>query len=127
MLLGKNDSAGITDVVMKTSAGAASHLPIDRAAAIIDVLTSLQQAGLTVVGLDESGDLHYTDYDFTVPTVVVIGSEGKGISPRVRKLCDHRLSIPMLGQVSSLNASVEAGIVFFEAQRQRGFHARRSE
>jgi 23S rRNA (guanosine2251-2'-O)-methyltransferase len=121
LLIGKNDSASITDVVMKTSAGAVNHLPIDRASSIVDVLTSLQQAGLFLVGLDEGGDLSYTEYDFTNPTAIIIGSEGKGISSRIRKLCDHRLSIPMLGHVSSLNASVAAGIVFFEAQRRRGF------
>jgi 23S rRNA (guanosine2251-2'-O)-methyltransferase len=120
LLIGKHDSSGITDVVMKTSAGAASHLPIDRASNIGDILLGLQQGGLAIVGLDERGDMTYTEYDFTKPTAIVIGSEGKGMSSRIRKLCDHRLSIPMLGSISSLNASVAAGVVFFEARRQRG-------
>ncbi len=120
VLLGKRDSSGITDVVMKTSAGAARHLPIARASNIGDVLIGLKQEGLAVVGLDEKGDMSYTEYDFTKPTAIVVGSEGAGISSRVRKLCDVRLSIPMAGNIGSLNASVAAGIVFFEARRQRG-------
>lgn len=120
VLLGKRDSSGITDVVMKTSAGAAGHLPIDRVSNLGDMLLRLQRSGLSVVGLDDSTDLPYTDYDFTVPTVIVVGSEGKGMSQRIVKLCDHLLSIPMMGKVSSLNASVAAGVVFFEARRQRG-------
>ena len=119
VVIGKHDSSGLTDVVMKTSAGAAGHLPIARVTNVGDTLTSLQDVGVTVVGLDERGTLDYTDYDFTAPTAVVIGSEGRGISPRVRKMCDVLLSIPMFGKVASLNASVAAGVVFFEARRQR--------
>lgn len=120
LLIGKRDSSGVNDVVMKTSAGAAKHLPIARASNIGDVLLGLQQEGVAVVGLDERGDMSYTEYDFTHPTAIVIGSEGAGLSARIRKLCDTLLSIPMHGKVSSLNASVAAGIVFFEARRQRG-------
>jgi len=119
VMIGKRDSSGITDVVMKTSAGAAQHLPIARASNIGDILLGLQQEGLAVVGLDERGTVAYTDYDFTRPTAIVIGSEGSGLSPRIRKLCDVLLSIPMSGKIGSLNASVAAGIVFFEARRQR--------
>jgi 23S rRNA (guanosine2251-2'-O)-methyltransferase len=119
LLIGKHDSSGITDVVMKTSAGAARHLPIARVSNIGDILLGVQQGGVEVVGLDESGKTGYVDYDFTKPTAIVIGSEGKGLSPRIRKLCNTLLSIPMRGQISSLNASVAAGVVFFEAQRQR--------
>jgi len=121
MLIGRRDSSGITDVVMKTSAGAARHLPIGRASNIGDVLIGLKQEGLSVAGLDERGDMIYTAYDFSIPTAIVVGSEGSGISRRVGKLCDVRLSIPVAGRIDSLNASVAAGIVFFEARRQRGF------
>ena len=116
---GKHDSSGITDVVMKTSAGAAGHLPIARVANVGDTVTGLRDVGIEVVGLDERGTVAYTDYDFTKPTAIIIGSEGKGLSPRLRKMCDTLLSIPMAGQVASLNASVAAGVVFFEARRQR--------
>jgi 23S rRNA (guanosine2251-2'-O)-methyltransferase len=119
LLMGKRDSSGITDVVMKTSAGAARHLPIARVSNIGDILLGLQQEGLAVVGLDERGTVSYSEYDFTQPTAIVIGSEGSGLSARTRKLCDTLLSIPMHGKVTSLNASVAAGVVFFEANRQR--------
>ena len=119
LLMGKRDSSGITDVVTKTSAGATTHLPIARVSNIGDVLLGLQQAGVAIIGLDERGETPFTDYDFTAPTAIIIGSEGKGLSPRVRKLCDTLISIPMQGKVASLNASVAAGVVFFEAVRQR--------
>jgi 23S rRNA (guanosine2251-2'-O)-methyltransferase len=120
IVIGKHDSSGLTDVVMKTSAGAAGHLPIARVTNVGDTITGLKDVGVTVVGLDERGTVAYTDYDFTQPTAIVIGSEGKGMSPRIRKMCDALLSIPMSGKVASLNASVAAGVVFFEARRQRG-------
>ncbi len=119
VLMGKRDSSGITDVVMKTSAGAARHLPIAREANIGDVLLGLKQEGITLIGLDERGTMRHTEYDFSVPTAIVIGSEGAGLSARIRKMCDMLVSIPMSGKIASLNASVAAGIVFFEARRQR--------
>ncbi len=118
-LIGKHDSSGITDVVIKTSAGAARHLPIGRVSNIGDVLLSLQQTGLAIVALDERGDIPYTEFDFTGPAAIVIGSEGAGLSSRIRKLSDALISIPMSGKIASLNASVAAGVVFFEALRQR--------
>jgi 23S rRNA (guanosine2251-2'-O)-methyltransferase len=63
--------------------------------------------------------MRHTEYDFSVPTAIVIGSEGAGLSARIRKMCDVLVSIPMSGKIASLNASVAAGIVFFEARRQR--------
>ncbi len=119
LMLGKRDSSAITDVVMKTSAGAARHLPIDRVSNVGDMILRLRKSGLVVVGLDEDADMLYTDYDFTRPTLIIVGSEGRGLGHRIKQLCDHRLAIPMRGKVGSLNASVAAGVVFFEAQRQR--------
>ncbi|HVK39923.1 MAG TPA: 23S rRNA (guanosine(2251)-2'-O)-methyltransferase RlmB [Candidatus Kapabacteria bacterium] len=119
IVIGKHDSSGITDVVMKTSAGAAGHLPIARVANVGDSVMSLKDAGLVIVGLDERGTIPYTAYDFTQPSAIIVGSEGRGIGQRVRRMCDTLLSIPMFGQVASLNASVASGVVFFEARRQR--------
>lgn len=75
---------------------------------------------MQVIGLDASGEKNYTDIDLTEPTVVVVGSEGEGMDPHVAAVCDQLVSIPLKGSISSLNASVAAGIVFFEALRQRG-------
>lgn len=119
IVIGKHDSSGITDVVMKTSAGAAGHLPIARVSNVGDSIMSLKDAGVTVIGLDERGTVPYTTYDFTQPTAIIVGSEGKGMSSRVRRMCDTLVSIPLFGKVASLNASVAAGVVFFEARRQR--------
>lgn len=119
LLSAARESAGLTDVAIKASAGAASHLPVGRVPHLYDVLISLKQSGLCVVGLDERGAENYTAYDYTVPTCIVIGSEGEGLSKRIRSVCDRFVRIPMHGQIASLNASVAAGVVFFEAARQR--------
>ncbi len=122
IVLGKRDSSGITDVVVKTSAGAVNHIPIARVASLAQTLKRLQSAGLTVVGLDEKGSMQYTEHEFAEPCVVVIGSEGQGLSAAVVQVCDKLLTIPMSGAIHSLNASVAAGITFFEARRQRGVY-----
>lgn len=124
IVIGKHDSSGLTDVVMKTSAGAAGHLPVARVANVGDSVMSMKDVGVVIAGLDERGTVVYTDHDFTQSTGIIIGSEGKGLSPRLRKMCDVLLSIPMYGKVESLNASVAAGVVFFEARRQRALNAR---
>ncbi|MCC7439561.1 MAG: 23S rRNA (guanosine(2251)-2'-O)-methyltransferase RlmB [Armatimonadetes bacterium] len=115
----RRNSAIINDVVMKTSAGAANHIPLDRVANLGDMLLRLKKTGIAVVGLDGEATTTYTQYDFTTPTVIVVGSEGEGMHARTKNLCDALISIPMQGKVTSLNASVAAGVVFFEAQRQR--------
>ncbi len=119
LIIGTRHAAGVTDVVMKTSAGAAQHLPIARPSNVGDILLGLAQEGMSIVALDERGTTDYTTYDFTRPTVIVVGAEGEGVSGRIRKMADLLLAIPMAGKIASLNASVAAGVVFFEAMRQR--------
>lgn len=127
IVIGTRHSGGINDVVMRTSAGAASHLPIARPSNVGDVLLGLQQEGMEIVALDERGTTTYTAYDFSRPAAIVLGSEGEGVSGRLRKMADHLLSIPMAGKIASLNASVAAGVVFFEAMRQRNLAKESSE
>lgn len=119
LVMGRRNAGGIGDVVIRSSAGAVHHLPIARVEPLIDAVVTAQQEGLAVVGLDDSAEISYTEYDFTRPTMIVIGSEGEGISRRVRRACDALVAIPMHGSVSSLNASVASGVVLFEAVRQR--------
>lgn len=119
LLLSKRNSPGINDVVVKTSAGAAHFLPVAREDSLVPMLKRMQQSGLTVIGLDERGDDDYAGIDFTEPVVVVFGNEGKGLSRDVAKVCNKFVSIPMQGKIQSLNVSVAAGVVFFEALRQR--------
>jgi 23S rRNA (guanosine2251-2'-O)-methyltransferase len=112
-------SAGVTAVAWRTSAGAAARLPVARATNLTRTLKDWAATGVQIVGLDAGGDLSLDDFDGTAPTVIVVGSEGKGLSRLVRETCDSVLSIPMAGLVESLNASVAAGVVLAETARQR--------
>jgi len=108
---------------MKASAGALAHVPLAPVVNISRAITELKAAGVWVVGLDageHAGEQQaYHDLDFTQPTALVAGSEGTGIRRLVRDRCDWVVSIPMCGNVSSLNVSVAAGVVLYEALRQR--------
>src|ERR1700760_4586960 len=112
-------SASVTAVAWRTSAGAAARLPVARATNLNRTLKSWADGGLQVVGLDAKGDTELDELDGTGPIVVVVGSEGKGLSRLVRENCDAVVSIPMAGPTESLNASVAAGVVLAEIARQR--------
>jgi 23S rRNA (guanosine2251-2'-O)-methyltransferase len=112
-------SASVTAVAWRTSAGAAARLPVARATNLTRTLKDWQSQGIRVVGLDAGGDTDLDDFDGTDPVVVVVGSEGKGLSRLVRETCDSILSIPMAGDVESLNASVAAGVVLADIARRR--------
>ncbi|MBF0663679.1 MULTISPECIES: 23S rRNA (guanosine(2251)-2'-O)-methyltransferase RlmB [unclassified Rhodococcus (in: high G+C Gram-positive bacteria)] len=112
-------SASVTAVAWRTSAGAAARLPVARATNLTRTLKDWQAQGVRVVGLDAGGDTTLDEFDGTDPVVVVVGSEGKGLSRLVRETCDAVLSIPMAGDVESLNASVAAGVVLADIARQR--------
>lgn len=112
-------SASVTAVAWRTSAGAAARIPVARATNLTRTLKDWADRGLRVVGLDAGGDTVLDDLDGTDPMVVVVGSEGKGLSRLVRQNCDEVVSIPMAGQAESLNAAVAAGVVLAEIARQR--------
>src|ERR1700739_1309026 len=112
-------SASVTAVAWRTSAGAAARIPVARATNLTRTLKSWADSGLRVIGLDAGGDAALDDLDGTDPLVVVVGSEGKGLSRLVRQNCDEVVSIPMAGHTESLNASVAAGGVLAEIARQR--------
>lgn len=112
-------SAAVTAVSWRTSAGAAARIPVARATNLNRTLKDWAGRGLQVVGLDADGDTTVDDLDGTAPMVVVVGSEGKGLSRLVRENCDAVVSIPMAGPAESLNASVAAGVVLAEIARQR--------
>jgi 23S rRNA (guanosine2251-2'-O)-methyltransferase len=114
-------AVGLTAAVAKASAGAIEYVPVARVANMAYTISSLQQNGVWVVGIDASGQSPYTNVDYTAPTALVIGGEGRGVADLVRKKCDIVVGIPMRGEVSSLNASVAAAIVMYEAYRQRGW------
>jgi 23S rRNA (guanosine2251-2'-O)-methyltransferase len=118
----KDRSVGITPVVMKASAGAIAHLPIARVVNITNTIEALKREGVWVYGASgEAGDLIY-QLDLDVDVAIVIGAEGKGIRPLVKKKCDKLFSIPMRGPLSSFNASIAGGMILYEVVRQRSFH-----
>lgn len=112
-------SASVTAVAWRTSAGAAARLQVAQATNLTRTLKEWAETGVQLVGLDAGGDVTLDEYDGSGPTVIVVGSEGKGLSRLVRESCDSILSIPMAGDVESLNASVAAGVVLAEFARQR--------
>jgi 23S rRNA (guanosine2251-2'-O)-methyltransferase len=119
VLIPQRRSASVTAVAWRTSAGAAARLRVGRATNLTRTLKSWADEGLLVVGLDAGGDTQLDELDCSGPMVVVVGSEGKGLSRLVRENCDAVVSIPMAGPTESLNASVAAGVVLAEIARQR--------
>ncbi|SPM40076.1 23S rRNA (guanosine(2251)-2'-O)-methyltransferase RlmB [Mycobacterium numidiamassiliense] len=119
VLIPQRRSASVTAVAWRTSAGAAARLRVARAPNLTRALKSWADRGVRVIGLDADGGTVLDDLDGTDPTVVVVGSEGKGLSRLVRQTCDEVVSIPMAGDTESLNASVAAGVVLAEISRQR--------
>ncbi|GED99631.1 putative tRNA/rRNA methyltransferase [Gordonia spumicola] len=119
VLIPQRRSAGVTAVTWRTSAGAAARLPVAQAPNLTRTLVEWARSGAQIVGLDAGGDVTLDEYDGTGPVVIVVGSEGKGLSRLVRETCDSILSVPMAGDVESLNASVAAGVVLAEFARQR--------
>ncbi|GEB52702.1 MULTISPECIES: 23S rRNA (guanosine(2251)-2'-O)-methyltransferase RlmB [Streptomyces] len=113
-------AAGMTAGAWKTSAGTAARTPVARATNLTRALESYQKAGLMVIGLAADGDVELQDVAaLDGPLVVVVGSEGKGLSRLVGEACDLRVRIPMPGGAESLNAGVAAGVVLYEASRRR--------
>jgi 23S rRNA (guanosine2251-2'-O)-methyltransferase len=119
IIIPKRRSAGITAVVEKTSAGAVEHIPVARVSNISNVINELKKRGIWVFGASADGDTELWSADFMGPLAIVIGSEGAGMGRLVSESCDFRISIPMKGKVSSLNASAAAAILIYEAVRQR--------
>lgn len=119
VLIPQRRSASVTAVAWRTSAGAAARVPVGRATNLNRTLKEWADAGVRVVGLDADGDTTLDEFDASGPLVVVVGSEGKGLSRLVRQNCDEVVSIPMAGATESLNAAVAAGVVLAEIARQR--------
>ncbi len=117
-------AAGLTDTVARASAGALAHLPVAKVTNLVRAMEQLKEAGYWLVGLDEEGTKSYTEVDYTSPVGIVLGGEGKGLHELTRKRCDFVVSLPTTGPVQSLNVSVAAGVVLFEAIRQRNTNAR---
>lgn len=118
IIIPKRRSASLNHTVFKTSAGAASWLPVARVPNIPQVLDELKEKGVWIYGTDASGE-DYTKCEFSGAVGLVIGSEGFGMGRLVREKCDFLLRLPMLGKITSLNASVAAGIFMYEIVKRR--------
>lgn len=119
VIIPKRGSVPVTGSVVKISSGAAEHILIARVSNLVSTMKELKDRGFWIVGTSPDAKDNYTDHDFGGSLAIVIGSEGKGMSRLVAEHCDHVLRIDMYGKTSSLNASVAAGVLMFEALRQR--------
>ncbi|WP_294344274.1 23S rRNA (guanosine(2251)-2'-O)-methyltransferase RlmB [Prosthecochloris sp.] len=109
----------INAAVHKASAGAASHIRLCKVRSLVACLKMLREKGYQVIAADMHAEKNYTDIDFRLPSVLLMGSEGRGLTPHSREQCDCLVRIPMAGCVESLNVSVSAGVLLYEAMRQR--------
>ncbi len=119
ILIPKDRAVGITPAVAKVSAGAVSHMPVARVTNIATTIDDLKKEGIWIYGASAEAKDRIFDLDLTMDLAIVIGAEGKGIRPLVKKKCDRLFSIPMKGSVSSFNASVSGGMILYEVMRQR--------
>jgi 23S rRNA (guanosine2251-2'-O)-methyltransferase len=113
-------AVGLTETVAKSSAGAAEYIKVAKVANINRLIEELKSRNVWVVGTSGSAAMSYTDWDWTRPCALVLGGEGSGLHRLVAENCDVLVKIPMYGKIESLNVSVAAGVVLFEALRQRG-------
>jgi 23S rRNA (guanosine2251-2'-O)-methyltransferase len=121
VVIPKDRAVGVTPVVVKASAGASEHVPVARETNLRRAVEKMKQAGVwTYAAVGEAaGATSYTDLDISGPVAFVLGSEGRGVRRLVREACDGLVSVPMRGAVSSLNVSVAAAVLLFEARRQQ--------
>ncbi|WP_415945487.1 23S rRNA (guanosine(2251)-2'-O)-methyltransferase RlmB [Selenomonas montiformis] len=119
VLIPKRRSVPLNATVAKTSAGAVEYVPVARIGNISQTLRGLKQKGMWVAGADMGGEQAYYEADLTGPLVLVIGSEGHGMSRLTREQCDFVVRMPMAGRINSLNASVAGSILMYEVMRQR--------
>ncbi len=119
IVISERNSAGVNGDAVKTSAGALLHIPVCREKSALNAVKYLKDSGFQIVGATEKGAVNYTKIDYTVPTAIVMGAEDVGISVDILKICDSYAAIPQFGHISSLNVSVAAGILIYEAVRQR--------
>ena len=119
ILLPSYCSATINADAVKTSAGALHYLPVCRTDNLCQAIKFLKDSGFTIIALSEKANIAYTNQDYSSPTVLVLGAEDRGISSEVLSLCDSKVKIPVLGKIESLNVSVAAGIVIYEAVKSR--------
>lgn len=120
IVIPERNSVSVTPDAVKTSAGGLFHVPVCREKDTLSAVRFLKDNGYRIVGATEKGAAPYTDADYRVPVAIVMGSEDTGISDGVLRICDDLAAITIVGKIESLNVSVAAGIMIYEALRQRG-------
>lgn len=121
VVIPKHRAAEVNATVIKASAGAAEHVATVKVTNMNETIKRLKEANVWVVGTDDEASKNFYDYDFRQPVALIIGNEGQGLRRLVKENCDELVKIPMAGKMSSLNASVAAGLVLFEVTRQRSW------
>jgi len=124
VILPRHRAAGVTPAAVKASAGASEHLPVVVVPNLAQALDRIGQVGIWRVGLAAEAEGRYDLVDYREPTAIVIGSEGEGLRPLIRRSCDHLVRLPMAGRIASLNAAAAGAAILYEVFRQRGFAAR---
>ena len=119
VIIPSQGSVTVNADAIKTSAGALHSLPVCREQSLSQTIRFLKESGFHIVAATEKGDNNYTEADYTVPTCIVMGAEDKGVSQTHLSLCDEWVKIPLYGKIESLNVSVAAGILIYEAVKQR--------
>jgi len=119
VVIGKHGSVSLNGTVARLSAGAVEHVPVVQVANLKRAVERLKKAGIWFVGTDASESKDYRTVDVTMPVCIVIGSEGRGMSRLIREACDFRVHLPMVGHLTSLNASVAAALLMYEVYNQR--------
>ena len=119
IIIPKRRAVGLTGAVAKASTGAIEHVPVARVTNLARTIAELKERGIWIFGTDAKGSQDYRKMDGSLPLAIVIGSEGKGISRLIRESCDFLIHLPMVGHVTSLNASVAASLLIYEVYRQR--------
>ncbi|HJQ32546.1 MAG TPA: 23S rRNA (guanosine(2251)-2'-O)-methyltransferase RlmB [Pyrinomonadaceae bacterium] len=112
-------AAGLTETVAKAAAGALEYVPVARVQNVVRLLEELKERGVWTVGTTADAETSYTDWDWTQPCALLLGGEGEGLRRLVRERCDVLVGVPLRGRIESLNVSVAAGVVLYEALRQR--------
>lgn len=119
IVIPERGSVSVNADAVKTSAGALHHIPVCRERNVVNAVKILKDNGYQIVAASEKAEINYTQADYTTPVALVMGAEDVGVSPEVIKQCDTFVSIPMFGNISSLNVSVAAGVMMYEVVRQR--------
>lgn len=119
IVIPEKGSASVTSDAVKASAGALFYVPVCREKDMVTAVKKLKENGYLIIGASEKGAENYVKIDYTIPVAIIMGAEDTGISPEVLRQCDCLAMIPILGDIGSLNVSVAAGIILYEAVRQR--------